>query len=129
MILIADSSALVALSIINQLDVLEKIFGEVYVPRAVYNEVRQENKEESKKLEVYCKDRVLDISTAFNFNITLGKVKVKRLYFIKKKMLIFYFVMIKRQRSLLKILELMLLGVWEFCLRLKKRSTLKRLLL
>jgi len=73
MILIADSSALVALSIVDKLDVLEKLFGDVYVPRAVYDEVSQENKAESYKLKNYCKDRVLDIQSSANFNITLGR--------------------------------------------------------
>ena len=73
MILIADSSALVALSIVDKLDVLEKLFGEVYVPRAVYDELSQENKAEAHKLKNYCKDRVLDIQSSANFNITLGK--------------------------------------------------------
>jgi len=73
MILIADSSALVALSIVNKLDVLEKLFGQVYVPRAVYDEIRKENKAESSNLAHYCKDRVLDIQASANFNISLGK--------------------------------------------------------
>ena len=73
MILIADSSALVALSIVDKLDMLEKLFGDVYVPRAVYDEVSKENKTESYKLKNYCKDRVLDIQLSPNFNITLGK--------------------------------------------------------
>jgi len=73
MILIADSSALVALSIVDKLDVLEKLFGDVYVPRAVYEEVSQENKAESYKLKNYCKDRVLDIEASADFNITLGR--------------------------------------------------------
>jgi len=85
MILIADSSALVALAIVDKLDILEKLFGEVYVPRAVYNEVRQENKEESKKLELYCEDRVLDISTAFNFNISLGQGESEAIVLYKEK--------------------------------------------
>jgi len=72
MILIADSSALVALSIINKLDVLEKLFGKVYVPRAVYDEVIQENKAESYKLRSYCKEKVLDIKSSVNLNISLG---------------------------------------------------------
>ncbi len=73
MILIADSSALVALAIINRLEVLEKLFGKVYVPRAVYDEISQENKSESYKLKKYCKNKVLDIQSNANFNITLGK--------------------------------------------------------
>ena len=50
MILIADSSALVALSIVDKLDVLEKLFRDVYVPRAVYDEVSKKNKIEFYKL-------------------------------------------------------------------------------
>jgi predicted nucleic acid-binding protein len=73
MILIADSLALVALSVVDKLDVLEKLFGQVYVPRAVYDEVRKENKAESYKLANYCNDRVLDIQSSANFNISLGK--------------------------------------------------------
>ena len=73
MILIADSSALVALSIVDRLDILEQLFGEVYIPRAVYDEVSKENKAESYKLANYCKDRVLDIQSSANFNITLGQ--------------------------------------------------------
>jgi predicted nucleic acid-binding protein len=73
MILIADSSALVALSIVDKLDVLEKLFGEVYVPRAVYDEVSKKNKAESYKLANYCKDKVLDIQSSANFNISLGQ--------------------------------------------------------
>ena len=34
MILIADSSALITLAIIDQSDILVSLFGEVYVPRA-----------------------------------------------------------------------------------------------
>jgi predicted nucleic acid-binding protein len=47
MILIADSSALVALSIVDKLDVLEKLFGDVYVPRAVYDEVSKKKTKQS----------------------------------------------------------------------------------
>lgn len=85
MILIADSSALVALAIVDKLDLLERLFGEVYVPRAVYNEVSQENKEESTRLKLYCNDKVLDISTAFNFNISLGQGESKAIILYKEK--------------------------------------------
>jgi uncharacterized protein len=36
MILVADASALIALSACNSLNLLEALFGEVYVPEAVY---------------------------------------------------------------------------------------------
>jgi len=44
MILVADCSALIALSICNRLDILEQIFGQVLVPEAVYLEATQPNK-------------------------------------------------------------------------------------
>ena len=72
MILIADSSALVALAIVDQLDTLELLFGKVYIPQAVYNELNKTDKPESKKLADYCKTRVINISRQVNFNISLG---------------------------------------------------------
>ena len=72
MILIADSSALIALAVVDKLEVLEKLFGEVYVPRAVYDEVSHQSKGESEKLASYCEDKVLDITSDVNLNITLG---------------------------------------------------------
>ena len=50
MILVADSSALIALAICDSLELLEQLFGEVKVPQAVYNEVIEDSKPESKKL-------------------------------------------------------------------------------
>ena len=85
MILIADSSALIALSVVDKLDILEPLFGEVYVPRAVYDEVSQQSKDESKKLALYCKDKVLDISSEVNLNITLGSGESEAIILYKEK--------------------------------------------
>ncbi len=73
MILIADSSALIALAIIDKLEILQKLFSNIFVPRAVYDEITKDNKTEAKKLTKFCKDKVLDIETKINFNISLGK--------------------------------------------------------
>lgn len=58
MILIADSSALVALSICNSLDLLEQLFGAVYVPETVYLETTQPNKKEASKLKNFLQGKV-----------------------------------------------------------------------
>ena len=104
MILIADSSALVALSIVNKLDILEKLFGDVYVPRAVYIEVTKENKAESYKLKNYCEDRVLDIQASANFNITLGKGESEAIVLYSEQNADFLLCDDKRLRNLLKVL-------------------------
>ena len=85
MILIADSSALITLAIIDQLDILVSLFGEVYVPRAVYNEICQHNKNESKKLDIFCQNKIIDISSEINLNITLGRGESEAIILYKEK--------------------------------------------
>ena len=85
MILIADSSALIALAVVDKLDILETLFGEVYVPRAVYDEVSHQSKGESEKLALYCKDKVLDITSKVNLNITLGSGESEAIILYKEK--------------------------------------------
>ena len=85
MILIADSSALVAIAIVDKLEILDKLFGKVLIPRAVYDEITIENREESKKLSNYTKDRVEDISSKINFNITLGRGESEAIILYKEK--------------------------------------------
>jgi len=64
--IIGDSSALVALSIMDRLDLLESIFGKVYVPQAVYDEVTISYKPQSLKLKNYLKDKIATV----DLNIT-----------------------------------------------------------
>jgi uncharacterized protein len=63
MILIADSSALVALSICHSLDLLEPLFGEVQVPKAVFDEVTISQKTESIGLAGFLKGKVITVDT------------------------------------------------------------------
>jgi len=64
MILIADSSALIALSICQSLDLLEPLFGEVQVPQAVFDEVTIGQKTESVELARYLKGKVKSVETS-----------------------------------------------------------------
>lgn len=61
MIIVADSSALVALAISDCLELLDQLYREVKVPKAVFDECTHANKAGSKKLESYLKNKVLDI--------------------------------------------------------------------
>jgi len=85
MILIADSSALIALAVVDKLNILESLFGEVYVPRAVYDEVSLQSKGESEKLALYCNDKVIDITSKVNLNITLGSGESEAIMLYKEK--------------------------------------------
>ncbi len=127
MILIADSSALVALSIVDKLDVLEKLFGEVYVPRAVYNEVSQENKAESYKLKNYCKDRVLDIQASANFNITLGKGESEAIVLYTEQNANFLLCDDKKAKKFAQSFGLKVIGSLGILLKAKERSFLSEI--
>ena len=63
MILIADSSALIALAICDGLQYLEPLYGGVLVPDAVYSEVTKAEKAESVKLRGYLKGRTRTVDT------------------------------------------------------------------
>lgn len=53
MILIADSSALIALSVAESLHFLDQLFGAVWVPQAVFDECTFEGKPQSLELRHY----------------------------------------------------------------------------
>lgn len=58
MILVADASALIALSACNSLPLLDALFGEVFVPEAVFNEVAIANKPQAANLQSYLQGKV-----------------------------------------------------------------------
>lgn len=58
MLLIADSSALVALSVMGSLGLIDQLFDRVAVPEAVYREVTaDESLPEAKQLKHYLHDK------------------------------------------------------------------------
>jgi predicted nucleic acid-binding protein len=58
MILVADCSALIALSTCNSLGLLEQLFSTVVVPEAVFYEATSPNKREARQLKIYLQDKV-----------------------------------------------------------------------
>lgn len=58
MILVADCSALIALSTCDRLALLDQIFGQVVVPEGVYNEATEHNKKQASQLTTYLKDKI-----------------------------------------------------------------------
>ncbi len=53
MILVADASALVALASCDSLVLLDMLFGNVFVPEAVFSEVTVPNKSQSGRLALF----------------------------------------------------------------------------
>ncbi|WLE96291.1 MAG: DUF3368 domain-containing protein [Candidatus Electrothrix communis] len=61
MLIIADSSALVALALCDGLELLNRLFEQVRVPQAVYDEVIVEGKPAAQMLQNYLKGRVVPV--------------------------------------------------------------------
>ncbi len=63
MILVADSSALIALASCGGLSLLDTLFGTVIVPETVYREAIVGDKPQARKLEDYLRDKVRQIDS------------------------------------------------------------------
>ena len=61
MILVADASALIALASCNSLHLLDKLFGEVWVPETVYAETTTPDKPQASILRDYLKNKIRKI--------------------------------------------------------------------
>jgi len=62
-LIVGDSSALIALSIADCLEYLVQRFGKVYVPKAVFDEISFEDKNQSGKLKEFLADRIIEVSS------------------------------------------------------------------
>ncbi|CAA6823019.1 MAG: Unknown protein [uncultured Sulfurovum sp.] len=56
--IIGDSSALIALSVVNKLELLEQLYENLFVPQAVYDEVTLIGRPQSDKLKRFLQSRV-----------------------------------------------------------------------
>jgi uncharacterized protein len=61
MLIIADSSALVALALCGGLELLDRLFAEVRVPQAVHDEVIVEGKSAAQLLQAYLQGKVAPV--------------------------------------------------------------------
>ena len=79
--IIGDSSALVALAVVNQLELLEKLYDKLYVPQAVFDEVTQIGKPQSDKLRQFLQSRVKRVDlTLTQLGLGLGELEAITLY-------------------------------------------------
>ena len=127
MILIADSSAIIALAIINKLEVLEQLFGEVYVPQAVYDEISKQDKAESEKLTKFCKDKTLNIITNINLNITLGQGESEAIILYKERNADYFLCDDKKAKKFAKKFGVNVIGSLGILLKAKEKNLIKEL--
>ena len=78
---IGDSSALVALAVVNQLELLEQLYDTLYIPQAVFDEVTQIGKPQSNKLRQFLQSKVKQVDlTLTQLGLGLGELEAITLY-------------------------------------------------
>lgn len=124
MILVADCSALIALSACGQLNLLEKLFETVVVPEAVYHEATVVDKKEARQLKAFLQGKVhkVDISQYVFLDAfaDLGETEAMLLYkqLSANKLLIDD----KRGRKVAKINNISIIGSLGVLLVAKERG-------
>ena len=126
MILIADSSALVALSVCDSLTLLERLFKEVIVPEAVFLEVIKSEKPEARILEEFLRKKVrkVDMRTFIYLdgNTDAGETEAMLLY--KQKQADMLLIDDKRGRKIAKINGINTIGSLGILLSAKQAGLL-----
>lgn len=58
MVIVADSSPLISLAILNKLSLLEKLFDDVFIPKAVFEEITEKEKPYFSELKKFSEDKI-----------------------------------------------------------------------
>jgi len=85
MIVVCDSSPLIALAIVDKLDLLDTLFNEVLVPETVFKEVTAINKLESAHIAEWAKGKVLaptnkQLLYSYSLLLDMGEAEAMALY-------------------------------------------------
>jgi hypothetical protein len=84
MLIVADSSALIALAICDSLDLLEQLFDDIKVPQAVFQEVIIDGKPVANTLRSYLNGKIVSVDlTAYVINaggLGRGELEAMALY-------------------------------------------------
>ncbi len=112
MILIADSSALIALASCNSLSLLDSLFHEVSITKEVYDEIAVKGKQFSEELKSYLQNKIvqvdLDEFIISDDSLDLGELSAMLLY--KKVKADILLVDDKKGRKIAKLNEIKIIG-------------------
>ncbi len=127
MILVADSSALVTLAIVDKLNVLESLFDDVCIPKAVYDEITVDHKIESKRLKVFCEGKVKVIRQSFVFPVSLGVGESEAMTLYKELQADFLLCDDKKAKKYAKNFSINTIGSLGVLLKAKEKGLIKEI--
>jgi predicted nucleic acid-binding protein len=85
MLIVCDSSPLIALALADKLSLLDSLYGDICIPQGVYEEITEPNKPESLKLKTWSVGKVfevqrIDILKNFQKELDYGESEALTLY-------------------------------------------------
>lgn len=117
MIVVSDASAIIALSIIGQLNILEQLFHEIVIPTAVFDEIVTQSSSRPGASEVQNSGwitvrAVQDVSPVAKLNLGRGEKEAIALYLeLKADLLLIDEVRARKEANRLEVTYIGLLGV------------------
>lgn len=129
MIVVADSSALVALATCRNLTLLTSLFDEVRVPPALFREVTVSNKPEAAELEAFLIDRIapveLEESVISAGGLGQGEIEAMALY--RKLEADYLLIDDKRARTVAEANHIQCIGALGLLLLAKERALISEI--
>ncbi|MGA1826620.1 MAG: DUF3368 domain-containing protein [bacterium] len=112
MLIIADSSALIALATCQCLELLDRLFKEIIVPQSVFDEVIVEGKIVSEKLRQYLQKKIsqIDLTTAVISTGQLGRGEIEAMALYKQLQADYLLIDDKRARKVAKLNQIKVTG-------------------
>jgi len=124
--IIGDSSALVALAVMDRLSLLEEIFEEVFVPLAVYDEVCIDNKAQSLKLKKFLSDKVIKVELDIS-KMGLGQGELEAITLYQNMKADFLLIDDRRAKSFAKLNGIEVIGSLGVMLLAKEKGLIDSL--
>ncbi len=126
MLVIADSSALIALSICNCLELLDKLFDVVKVPQSVFDEIVRQGKPEAETLRSYLSGKIatLDVTSVVISAGSLGRGELDAMALCKQLGADYLLIDDKRARKIAQLNGIKIMGSLGVLLLAKQQGLL-----
>ncbi len=129
MLIVADSSALIALATCDALELIIELYDEVNVPKAVYDEVTVSDKPQAKLLAEFLTGRVLDIDTTrFVLAVgSLGRGEIEAMTLYKTLAADYLLIDDRRARAIAEANDIRCIGVLGVLLLAKQKKNIDQI--
>jgi len=126
-ILIADSSPLIALAVCDGLFILEELYSEIIIPEAVYQEITYKEKKYSELFIHLFKDKVVHAHSLFINDYSLGKGELEAILLYKELKADLLLIDDKRARKIAHLNEIKTIGSLGLLFEAKEKKIITSL--